>query len=344
MNSQKPNHILVIRLSALGDVAMTVPVLRAFIQQFPNVKITVLTKAFFTPLFRDLPEVEVFVADIKGPHKGVFGLWRLAKELKSLGFDAVADFHNVLRSNILKFFFFFLSRIRVVQIDKGRAEKKALIKGLKFQQLKSTHQRYADVLKKLGYPVDLSNPSFPIRAVIDSEVSEYIGKDTRKWIGIAPFAAFKGKMYPIDLIEQVIDTLAKNNKVLLFGAGKGEKRILDKLSKNKKAVINLAGRFTLNQELDIISNLDLMVSMDSANGHLAAMLGIKVLTLWGVTHPYAGFYPFNQDENNALLADRKQFPQIPTSVYGKKVPEGYDKVMRTISPNAVVLKAEQVLK
>ncbi len=75
-------HILVIRLSAMGDVAMTVPVLRAFTTQYPEVKLTVLTREFFTPFFRDLENVSVFHADLKGTHKGVLGLYRLSKELK----------------------------------------------------------------------------------------------------------------------------------------------------------------------------------------------------------------------------------------------------------------------
>jgi len=335
-------HILVIRLSAMGDVAMTVPVLRAFTETYPKVKITVLTKKIFKPFFKGLTNVEVIEAETRGKHKGILGLWRLSKELKKLNIDAVADFHNVLRSNLLKFFFFFYD-VKFVQIDKGRREKKALVNGIKFEPLKSTHERYADVLRNLGYGVDLSNPKFPERRLLNSDVSKYLGKDTRQWIGVAPFAAFRGKMYPIDLMEQVIDSLSIDKKVILFGASNDEKKVLDKLSKNKIGVVNIAGKFFLDQELDIISNLDLMIAMDSANAHLAAMMGIKVLTLWGVTHPYAGFYPFNQNMENALLADRKQFPQIPTSVYGKKLPDGYGKAMRTISPNAVVSKAEQIL-
>lgn len=327
----------------MGDVAMTVPVIRALKQQYHDVKITVLTKAFFKPFYRDIKNVAVFEADIRGKHSGIFGLWRLAKELKSLKLDAVADFHNVLRSNILRFFFFFTAKIEFVQINKGRSEKKALVKGIKFQQLKTTHQRYADVLEKLGFSLDLTNPTFPQRKNLRQDVSSYLGTDTKKWIGIAPFAAYKGKMYPIDLMEQVIGTLAQRHKIILFGAGKNEGKVLEKLSKNKPTVVNLANQFSLDKELDVISNLDLMISMDSGNAHLAAMLGIEVLTLWGVTHPYAGFYPFNQYANNALLADRKQFPQIPTSIYGKKMLPGYSKAMRTISPKAVILKAEQML-
>ena len=83
--------------------------------------------------------------------------------------------------------------------------------------------------------------------------------------------------------------------------------------------------------------------MDSGNAHISAMYGIPTITLWGVTHPYAGFYPFGQNETNALLADREMYPLIPTSVYGNKFPEGYDQVMETISPEMVLKKIAQTI-
>jgi len=331
----KPKHILVIRLSAMGDVAMTVPVLRAFTQQYPDVKLTVLTRQFFTPLFKDLPNVTVYTADVQGEHKGIFGLFKLSKELKKLNITAVADLHNVLRSKILKFFFF---GRQWIQIDKGRAEKKALVSGHSFQQLKSTHQRYADVFENLGYKVDLHNPVFPKKKNLSAKYLDVVGKDTKRWIGMAPFAAFEGKIYPIDLMETAIETLSKTHKIILFGAGNEESKILNSISSRFENVINLAGQFTLAEELDIISNLDLMVSMDSGNAHLAAMLGVKVLTIWGVTHPYAGFLPFNHTMDSAILADRTRFSKIPTSVYGNKFPEGYEKAMRSIAPEQVITK------
>lgn len=333
-------HILVIRLSAMGDVAMTVPVLKAFTTQYPEVKLTVLTREFFTPFFRDLENVSVFPADLKGTHKGVLGLYKLSKELKKLNIDAIADLHNVLRTNILKCFF--LGK-PFVQIDKGRAEKKALVTGKTFQQLKTTHERYADVFRKLGFPLDLANPKFPNRVALNSKLQDLVGEDTKKWIGMAPFAAHESKMYPLDLMEQVIETLSKTHKILLFGGGKKEVDILDAYQNKYENVINLAGKLTLDEELDVISNLDVMLSMDSGNAHMAAMLGVKVISIWGVTHPYAGFAPFNQPEDFALLSDREQFPLIPTSIYGNKFPEGYQDAAGSIAPERVVEKINLVL-
>ena len=333
-------HILIIRLSAMGDVAMAVPVLRAFTQQNPNVKLTILTRAFFTPFFRDLPNVSVFAAEVKGKHKGIFGLYKLSQELRELGIDAIADLHNVLRSKILKFFLF---GVKCIQIDKGRAEKKALISGGKFIQLKTTHQRYADVFERLRYKLDLSNPSFPDQPILNDKTLAIIGTDTLKWIGIAPFAAHESKMYPLDLMKEVVAKLSKKYKLLLFGGGQYEIDLLNGFEIEFDNTTNLAGKLSLDEELDVISKLDIMLSMDSGNAHLSAMLGKKVITIWGVTHPFAGFAPFNQPNDFALLVDRSKYPKIPTSIYGNKYPENYREASRSISPNSIIDKIESVI-
>lgn len=331
---------MVIRLSAMGDVAMTVPVLRALTNQYPHLKITVLTRKFFAPFFRDLENVTVFPADVKGDHKGLFGLYKLAKAIKKQQFDAVADLHKVLRSKVLKPM---LGIRKVVTIHKGRKEKKALVKGKIFEQLKTTHQRYADVFKAFGYPIDLSNPKFPKPATLSENCLKLIGTPNKKRIGIAPFAAHESKMYPLEQMQQVIENLSQNYQVLLFGGGKKETQILSYFESKEKGIINLSGQLTLDEELDVISNLDVMLSMDSGNAHLAAMMGIKTITIWGVSHPFAGFAPFNQPQDYCLLADRNQYPQIPTSVYGNKFPEDYKQAAGSISVETIVEKVVSII-
>ena len=339
-------HLLVIRLSAMGDVAMTVPVLKSLLDSYPDLKITVLTKEFLKPIFEGLDNVTVHVADVTDTHKGISGLWKLYKELQSLQLDAVADLHNVLRSNILNQFFR-LGGIPFAQIDKGRKEKKALTaeKNKVFAPLKSTHQRYVDVFDQLGYPFSLPDANFLEKKILSEKTLEIIGRDTRKWFGIAPFAAFSGKMYPLHLMQKVIQELNNTNKykIFLFGGGTKEKELLEKWVNEGQECINIMGKLSFDEELALISNLDLMLSMDSGNAHLAAMYGIPTITLWGVTHPYAGFYPYGQDPNNALLADRSIYPLIPTSIYGNKAPKDYESVMETIQPNDVVSKINRLL-
>ncbi len=333
-------HILVLRLSAMGDVAMVVPVLRALTNQYPELKVTVLTRTFFKPFFRGLKNIEVFPADTKGEHKGVYGLYKLSRHLNKKRFYVAADLHNVLRTKLLKKF---LRCKRFISIDKGRKEKKLLTSGELFKQLKTTHQRYADVFEALGYKLDLSKPNFPKKVVLNSKLQSLIGNNKKPCIGIAPFAAHEGKMYSLTLMKQVIEELSKNYQIILFGGGKYESDILKGFEDSFDNTISLAGKISLDEEMDVISNLEVMVSMDSGNGHIAAMLGVKVITVWGVTHPFAGFAPFNQPEDYALVADRNKFPLIPTSVYGNKYPESYREAAASISPGTIVSKIKSVI-
>ncbi|RTY85251.1 lipopolysaccharide heptosyltransferase family protein [Flavobacterium sp. LS1P28] len=329
------------RLSAMGDVAMTVPVLRAFVNQHPNVKITVISRPFFEPFFEGIPNLSFFAFDEKVRHKGVAGLLRLFQDLKGLNIDAFADLHNVLRSKIIRNLFA-LSGKKIAAVDKGRAEKKALTQpeNKVFQQLPTMFERHVKVFEQLGFTINLSQPEFPQKAILSPEILAIIGEKNQKWIGIAPFAQYDSKVYPLDLMQEVIDKLALDttNTILLFGGGKKEIEILDSLAANKENMIVVAGQLKLRQELQLISNLDVMLSMDSGNAHIAAMLGVKVITLWGATHPYAGFSPFNQPLENSLVSDRNMFPKLPTSVYGNKKVAGYEDAMRTILPGTVVLK------
>ncbi|WP_264548614.1 glycosyltransferase family 9 protein [Flavobacterium sp. N2820] len=337
----KPKHILVIRLSAMGDVAMIVPVLRALFLQHPEVKITVVSRPFFQPFFDGIPNVNFFGVDLNKRHKGFIGLVRLFSDLRKLKIDVVADLHNVLRSKVVRTLFA-LSGKKVAATDKGRAEKKALtsLTNKVFSQVKPMIERHVDTFKQLGFSIDLSNAQFPEKATLSEEILTITGTKNQNWIGIAPFAQYESKVYPIDLMQKVIDGLAQNKsyKIFLFGGGEKEIQLLNQLQNQHENVVVLAGKTQFKQELDVISNLDIMLSMDSGNAHIAAMLGVKVITLWGATHPFAGFKPFNQPDDFCLTSDSAQYPLLPTSIYGNKKVEGYDKVMRTILPSQVIEK------
>ena len=347
MGKSKYNHLLVIRLSAMGDVAMTVPVLSALTAQYPDLQITVLTRAFFRPMFIELANVHVYEADVDGKHKSILGLWRLFRELKTLGIDAVADLHNVLRSSVLKGFFM-STNIPFIQIDKGRKEKRALTayKNKVFKPLKTTIQRYADVFYKLGFPIDLESAKALSKRVLPERALELIGPDNLKWLGIAPFAAYPGKTYPFGLMQEIILSLnnSKKYKIIFFGGGELEKKLLQQWSDSCQNCINTIDILSFEEELALISNLDLMVSMDSGNGHLAAIFNVPTITMWGVTHPYAGFSPFRQASENSLLSDRTKYPLIPTSIYGNNMPEGYDNVMSTIAPETIINQITALLE
>ena len=343
----KTKHILVIRLSAMGDVAMTVPVIRALLQQHPNIKITLVSRPFFKPFFDKIDNVSFFEVDLKRRHKGFLGLMRLFLDLKKLNIDAVADLHNVLRSKIIRNLFAVTGK-KTAATNKGRAEKKALVRfeNKIFKPLKTMFQRHIETFKKLGIEINVASPNFPKKVGLSTEIKKQIGyNENENLIGIAPFAQYESKVYPNDLMQQVIIGLAKNskNKLLLFGGGTSEIEVLNQLSKNIQNAIVIAGTLNLTNELQLISNLKVMLAMDSGNAHIAAMLGVPVITLWGATHPFAGFSPFNQPIENGLLANRILYPLLPTSIYGNKKVTGYEQVMRTITPQEIVEKINSIL-
>ena len=332
----------------MGDVAMTVPAIRALSLQYPTAKITMVSRAFFKPFFENIPNVTFFEFDDKIKHKSFLGLLKLFWELHLLKPDFFVDFHNVLRTKIIGFLFRFTATKTTI-IDKKREEKKAITAKVKknFAPIETVFEKQVNALKRIGFDIDLSNVVYPQKSILSENTKSLFDIDaSKKLIGIAPFAQYQSKVYPLDLMQIVVDELAKhtNYSVLLFGGGKSEILLLDALANKHKNVKVVAGKITFKEELSLISKLDLMLSMDSGNAHIAAMLGVNVVTLWGATHPFTGFMPFGQPIENCITADRDVFPQLPTSVYGNKTVEGYEDAMRTILPSNVVCKIGEVLQ
>ena len=205
----KPKHILVIRLSAIGDVAMTVPVLQQLLQQNPDLKITVLTQNFMAPLFEPLERTEVYAIETKGKHKGLSGLYQLFRELKKqYRFDAIADLHNVLRSKVISSLFK-IADVKTATIDKGRKEKRELTsrRNKRLVQLKTAFQRYADVFNSLGLPLELDVIQTPYsKQPLPLTMAPHFAV-AKKNICIAPFAKHEEKMYPPAKMKRIIQKL-----------------------------------------------------------------------------------------------------------------------------------------
>ncbi len=333
----------------MGDVAMTVPVISAFAKRHPEIKITIVSRKFLKPLFDAIPNCEFLAVDTNQRHKGFKGIVQLYQDLKNIGVDAIADLHNVLRSKVVRYFFS-ATNIPTAAIDKGRKEKKALVrlKNKEFKQLKTSMQRYLEVFEDLGFLIDESSIKFLEKLPFSRGTELFAGKlalKASKWIGIAPFAQHDGKVYPADLMQEVISQLAKNNAntLFLFGAGQEEIQQLNTFKGTLENVIVVAGNLKFGQELELISNLDVMLSMDSGNAHLAANYGVAVVSLWGATHPFAGFAPFGQPQENLITSDREKYPLLPTSVYGNIEVPGYKDAMRSILPERVVNVIEGVI-
>ena len=212
-----------------------------------------------------------------------------------------------------------------------------------FKPLKTAVERYADVFRALGLDLSLSKPHFPQPLPLSKVLKTHLKGCKKPYIGIAPFAAYISKMYPIQQMKEVISTLSNTYSVLLFGGGPYETKIIEAIVCQYPGVKSVAGIYTMQEELTLMSHLRVMLAMDSGNAHMAAMMGVNVITLWGVTHPYAGFAPFNQPLENCLLSDRNKYPKIPTSIYGNRYPESYENAMASIPVEEVLSATKKAI-
>ncbi len=333
--------ILVIRFSALGDIVMTVPVVHDLAMQYPDLDITMLSREMARPLFERMPKnVHSISADLKGRHKGLLGLCRLWRDAHLSDFDYIADFHGVLRTWWLRTEGC-LHRKKVAKIDKGRKGKMALTrqKNKVFVQQATSFERYAKVLEQLGFPIKQQFVKLDYSSFCETQKP-----NNETWVGIAPFAKHKAKVYPMEKMELVIKALSerKNTTVFLFGGGTAENKQIESLCGKYNNVRPAKSQQGLNGELALMSQLDVMLTMDSANMHLASLVGTPVVSIWGGTHPYAGFKGWNQKESDCVQLD---LPCRPCSVYGNKPCfRGDYACMNGIMPEFIIEKISPYLK
>ncbi len=369
----KHDHILVIRFSALGDVAMTVPVIWALAKQYPELRITVLSRPISRPFFEDLaPNVNFMGADIKGEYHGVGGLNSLYRRLKAKQFTAIADLHNVLRSEYLRLRFQ-LGFFNVKHINKHRSMRRKLVKAKdKGNQtpLPTSFQNYIDVFERLGYPIELKNLCFRTifqDPLIQESTQQLMAKHEtyvfpkgnlnmlpkaigpkrswEQWIGIAPFAAHQGKIYPLEKMFQVVQLLTQKYpkcRIFLFGRGTKEEEVFKAWTQQIPQAIFVGEEVeNMYQELILMSHLDVMVSMDSANMHMASLTATPVVSVWGATHPIAGFMGWRQDPKNAVQID---LDCRPCSIYGNKpCKRGDYACLNQIKPESIIERIHIVL-
>lgn len=336
--------VLVIRMSSLGDVAMLVPVVMSVAAKYPQSRFTVLTRTAFAPLFKDLAfNINTISVDPSKKHKGFIGLLLIINKVMFRGFTHVADEHDVLRSKFIRFFMK-LTGSKVRHIDKGKQDKAEMILSKKvYPPLKATTERYLDTFSRLGLPAKMVfSDFFDFKQRDLSIFKDKLPAKQKAWIGIAPFAKHKGKTYPPEKMENIIKELVQDGNTIFLLGGKGENDIFERWQrKQPDLIINMAGKLNLEKELLLISYMDVVVSMDSANMHLASLVNVPVVSIWGATHPSLGFYGFNQDPNNAVQIGLNC---RPCSVFGDKPCERGDYAcLQQLPEEAVLDKINEIL-
>ena len=345
-------NVLVFRFSAMGDVALAQPVIKQILSENAHVKITLVTKPEFAPLFTGLPRFKFFGANFKRDYKGLFGLAKLQKHLlTNAEYDYVVDLHDVVRTWLLCFLFS-LKGIPYLRIDKDRASRKKLTRrnNKVFKPIRHTSQKYLDVFRQVGLqtgdagdlyttqPLPDFNPSGRWKELPGANL--FLPKD-RPWIGVAPFSKHPQKEWPLEKMRVLIKQLTEEKKIriFLFGGGKEEVARLKHLAEANDSVLNLAGSLNLAEEMEVVRQLDLMITMDSFNLHLASLLGIRIISIWGATHPYAGFGPQGENEKYQVQIPHKNLLCRPCSVFGNRPCwRGDFACMQQITPDMVMQK------
>lgn len=342
------------RFSALGDVALTIPVLKAFLASNMHISVVMASEKQFEGLFVGIEGLEFEGFDLKGEYKGFLGIFRIFNLLRRKhDFSLVADLHGVLRTHVLRFLFE-VGRRKTEMINKGRIEKYALTRRENkiYRPLIHATERYADVFRRLGFVVDFAKNNsvsisshrehgapaiFTERSSISEAATELVK------IGFAPFAKHSPKMYPIDKFKEIVRSFDRAPFQLYFFGGKGAERLLlSDWEENFTRAVPFPVLNSMADELRLMQQMQAMVTMDSANMHLASLVNVPVVSLWGPTHPYAGFYGYQQDPLNAVQVN---LSCRPCSVFGNSSCwRGDHACMQQITVETVVAKVDKIIK
>ncbi|MBR5859845.1 MAG: glycosyltransferase family 9 protein [Bacteroidaceae bacterium] len=343
-SNKEQKRILITRFSAVGDIAMTIPLLYSLCRQYPQHRFFFVSRERFGQFFINHPENLEFIGVKPENYGGLWGLYKLYKKLRAYKPDIIADLHDVLRTKILRTYFKLLSGANCFHIIKGRKEKKALTRQNNKCRtaLTSTFERYRDVFTRAGMPF---TPDFVSLFGCDAgDITEFASfvpaKGNDKWVGIAPFARHDGKIYPIEKMEETVSILSeqKNIRLFFFGNGPKEEAVINGWCSKYPNCISFINRSNFNGELRLISHLDAMVCMDSANMHMASLVNTPAISIWGATSPLAGFLGWRQKEEDCI-----QLPLEcrPCSIFGNKPCLYGDCRCMNIPPSHV---AERIIK
>ncbi|OPX41670.1 MAG: lipopolysaccharide heptosyltransferase II [Desulfobacteraceae bacterium 4484_190.3] len=289
---ERVENILVRGTNWIGDVIMTLPAIRSVRKTFPHAKISVLAKPWVAEIYRICPEVdEVIVYNRPGVHSGITGIYKLARELKSKGFDMAILFQNAIEAAII-------ARLAGIPIRAGyNSDGRGLLlthSVKRTKQIRKVHQvyYYLEMLKSLGFQSTESDIRLKLNndflKIAEDILGQYYVKKNDFLVGVAPGAAYgPAKMWFPERFAAVADKLADNfsARVVLFGSGGDSKRadLVQKHSKNN--LINIAGKTSLREVIALIARCNLFISNDSGLMHLAGALGIPLVAIFGSTNP-----------------------------------------------------------
>ncbi|MDY6463431.1 MAG: glycosyltransferase family 9 protein [Bacteroidales bacterium] len=329
------NKLLVIRFSAIGDVALSVLAVRALREAYPDLDITVVTREHLLCLFEDIPNLSFYMV----PHHPEWeDRLELIHQLKDGKFDVIADLQNTFTSRTLCQVIA-CRGCRVERFDRCRKPLRKLTKHRPgAEPVREEVLRFLDVFARLGFPV---NPPAVKRKTLP--VPEVFGPKEGRWVGLAPFTTKLTKMYPLDSAAEVVRRLQEEfDKVFIFSGANAEQHFCEEMTRLYPRVETVYGRTTLAGEVALISNLDVLVCAAGATMHMARLTGAPIVALWGGTHPDCGYGAYGANPERDYL--QLDLPCRPCSAFG----EGYCRredyaCLNRLTPDMILDKVHDVV-
>lgn len=325
---------MIIRFSSIGDIVLTTPVIRNLKKQLPHAEIHYCTKNSF----RSIVENNPYISKV---HTLDQSLRKLIQELRKENFDYLIDLHNNLRTSIIKS----AVRAKSYTFKKLNFEKWLLVR-FKINKLPNVHvvDRYMDAVKPLGIVNDEKGLDYFIPAKDEVE-PDWLPESFRKnYIAFVIGAAHATKKLPVERMIELCDRI--NKPIILIGGKEdatngevienffrrrkenaGYEPGLEKLNK-KAEVFNACGKFNLNQSASLVKNARLVFSHDTGLMHIAAAFKKEIISIWGNTTPFFGFYPY---KTKFTILENNKIGCRPCSKIGyKKCPKEHFKCMNDL--------------
>lgn len=311
--------ILIIRLSSLGDILLTTPLIRTIKKKYPQIIIDFLLKGEYSDLLKNNPHINEIL-----PYSKASNNQPINQSSNHSNYDLIIDLQNNLRSRKIT------SKLQVptVRFKKYSFRKFLLVKTKinLMKNLPSIPIRYAETI---GLELDKED----LEIISDKQPDKNL-VGLKNLIGICPGAKHFTKRYPIEYHKQLCKLLLENDfNVVLFG-GKIDKNICAEIADEIPKVINLQNEDDILQTVSDMKLCDIIICNDSGLMHVASSLNKKLITIFGSTIKEFGFMPYNC--KNSIIIENQNLNCRPCSHIGRSsCPKSHFKCMRDIKPEDV---------
>ena len=336
-------RILIIRLSAIGDIVLATPLLRSLRRQFPSAQIDVVTKAEHAELLRYHPALN-HLYEVK-PAAGHSGLRELGGRLRQQHYDVVLDVHKNFRSVYLTR----AARPRCVLRHKKFIFRRWLLVRTKWNLLRgvpSIRRRYLDAAAALGVVDDGGPPEIFWTAA--AEASAEAALQAAGWegksplIALAPGAGFFTKQWPAEYFAEVARELTRCGAFVVILGGVQDTALADGIQRVlTQNHASLAGQTGLLTTAAILKKCRALIANDSGLMHVAEAVGIPLVAIFGSTTRELGFFP---QQTTSRVLENANLRCRPCSHLGKsRCPKGHFLCMRAITPVQVMAALDKVM-